>query len=145
MVFNVLTDSFPIPTDGVPYEIGRTLRSVITFYGKDFIFYKDFVKICYQTHLIYDVMLGFSFIIYRLSPSGKYLPIMRVDFMSLRISNLVKVTPSTESMNLTLKYSPISLGKFRYKTFLLFFFYCICNMRIKLLLFIPLLFFILCL
>ncbi|KAL7641923.1 UNVERIFIED_CONTAM: hypothetical protein RMT77_007797 [Armadillidium vulgare] len=74
VVFNVLTDSFPIPTDGVPYEIGRNLR---------------------------------------LSPSGKYLPVMRVDFMSLRINNLVRVTTSTESMNLTLKYSPISLGKFR--------------------------------
>ncbi|KAB7507775.1 Cleft lip and palate transmembrane protein 1-like protein [Armadillidium nasatum] len=49
VVFNVLTDSFPIPTDGVPYEIGRNLR---------------------------------------LSPSGKYLPVMRVDFMSLRINNL---------------------------------------------------------
>lgn len=124
----MLTDSFPIPTDGVPYEIGRNLRRVMFSSLEKLHFVK---KNIYQTYLIY-YLISF-FIYYRLSPSGKYLPVMRVDFMSLRINNLVRVTTSTESMNLTLKYSPISLGKFRYQTFLLYLIFCffLCDLRVE--------------
>lgn len=49
----------------------------------------------------------------RLDSRGRYLPILHVDTLSARLRDLVEVTHTLTSTNLTLKYAPISYGKLR--------------------------------
>lgn len=42
-----------------------------------------------------------------------YLPIMTCDFLQTRQRDLVKITPRNRTVNVTLQYSPISIGKLR--------------------------------
>ncbi|XP_031850265.1 lipid scramblase CLPTM1L [Nomia melanderi] len=49
----------------------------------------------------------------KLIQGRKFLPIVKNDFVQSRYSDLVRITPKNDTVNITLQYSPISLGKLR--------------------------------
>lgn len=55
----------------------------------------------------------FSFIYYRLVGKETFLPIVNCDFLQTRQRDLQRITPRNNTMNVTIEYSPISLGKLR--------------------------------
>lgn len=51
--------------------------------------------------------------IFRITSENKYLPILNYNFLYTRYKDLVKITPKLQSANVTISYSPISIGKLR--------------------------------
>lgn len=50
----------------------------------------------------------------RINQKSQFLPIANEDFLNMRLKDLVEITPTTDSMNFTFIYTPISLGKNRF-------------------------------
>jgi len=50
----------------------------------------------------------------RINQKSQFLPIANEDFLNMRLKDLVEITPTTESMNFTFIYTPITLGKNRF-------------------------------
>ena len=55
----------------------------------------------------------FDTFIFRRTRDRKYLPIINYNFLQTRLSHLVPITADLESANVTVSYSPISVGKLR--------------------------------
>lgn len=57
----------------------------------------------------------FSFYLFicRLIDKMKFLPIVNCDFLQTRQRDLQRIMPQNNAMNVTVKYSPVSLGKLR--------------------------------
>lgn len=50
---------------------------------------------------------------FRYTKDGKFLPFLNYNFLYTRYKDLVKITPKIHSTNVTITYTPISMGKLR--------------------------------
>ena len=53
------------------------------------------------------------YVYFRLTRDRKYLPIINHNFLQTRLSHLVLITSELDSANVTVSYTPISIGKLR--------------------------------
>lgn len=59
------------------------------------------------------VIMDFRWFACRLVGKMTFLPIVNCDFLQTRQRDLQRITPHNNTMNVTVEYSPVSLGKLR--------------------------------
>ena len=47
------------------------------------------------------------------SPEGHYLPVLHIDLLASRLTDLVQINTTSTNVSITLNYLPISFGKLR--------------------------------
>jgi hypothetical protein len=63
----------------------------------------------YNIYIIFD----YYYVLNSYSPEGHYLPVLHIDLLASRLTDLVKINTTTTEVPITLNYSPISFGKLR--------------------------------
>ena len=67
----------------------------------------------YSREILNNRLLKCSYISNRVTRDGFFLPMLKYDFLQTRYKDLVPISKENDTMDITIIYSPISLGKLR--------------------------------